>query len=99
MKRTTLMKSLVVRRRKALAIKKRKRFPNRPLTEAQIRTLLASIENIRDDALIRIGLSVRMRVSELVNIRTSEIEFDRVLIKIWDEKKESGAWSCPPWIR
>ena len=46
-----------------------------------------SIENIRDDALIRLGLSVGLRVSEVVGLRTSEIDFDRGLIKIWDEKK------------
>ncbi len=69
MKRTTRLKSLVVRKRKPLAIKKRKRFPNRPLTEAQIRSLLASGEDIRDDALIRLGLSVGMRVSEVGSIR------------------------------
>ena len=34
-----------------LAVKKRKRYPTRSLTEAQIRALLASIETRRDDAL------------------------------------------------
>lgn len=29
-----------------------------------------------------------MRVSEVVTIRTSEIDFDQGLIKIWDEKKD-----------
>jgi integrase/recombinase XerD len=89
------LKSLVVRKRKALAIKKRKRFPNRPLTEAQIRSLLASIENIRDDALIRLGLSVGMRVSEVVSIRRSEIDIDRGLVKIWDEKKDKWRLVMP----
>ena len=52
-------KALNVRRGgKALAIKKRKRHPNRPLTEAQIRPLLNAIDDIRDDALIRLELSV-----------------------------------------
>ncbi len=68
--------------------RKRRRHPNRPLTEAQIRELLNAIDNIRDDALIRLGLSVGLRVSEVVGIRTSEIDFDRGLIKIWDEKKD-----------
>ncbi len=64
------------------------RYPNRPLTEAQIRALLSSLENIRDDALIRLGLSVGLRVSEVVGIRTSEIDSERGLIRIWDEKKD-----------
>ena len=79
---------------RSLAIGKRKRHPNRAFTEAQIRNLLAAIENIRDDALIRLGLSVGLRVSEVVTIRTSEIDFDRGLIKIWDEKKDKWRRSC-----
>lgn len=71
------------------------RHPNRALTEAQIRVLLSSIENIRDDALIRLGLSVGLRVSEVVGIRTSEIDFDRGLIKIWDEKKDRWRFIMP----
>jgi len=88
-------RALSVRRDHALAIKKRKRHPNRPLTEAQIRTLLASLDDIRDDALIRLGLSVGLRVSEVVSIRTSEIDFERGLIKIWDEKKDKWRLIMP----
>ncbi len=80
---------------RALTIRKRRRFANRSLTEPQIRTLLSSLENIRDDALIRVGLSVGLRVSEVVSIRTSEIEFDRSLIKIWDEKKDKWRLVMP----
>jgi integrase len=65
------------------------------LTEAQIRNLLTAIDNIRDDALIRLGLSVGLRVSEVVTIRTSEIDFERGLIKIWDEKKDKWRLIMP----
>lgn len=85
MKSTKLM---IKRKRGILVIKKRKRFPNRPITGAQIQTLLIAIDNIREDALIRLGLSVGLRVSEVVTIRTSEIDFERGVIKIWDEKKD-----------
>ncbi len=95
MKRITRLKSLAIRKRRALAVKKRKRFPNCSLTEAQIRTLLASIENIRYDALIRLGLSVGMRVSEVVSISTSEIDFEKGLVKIWDEKKDKWRLVMP----
>ena len=88
-------KVLTVRSKKALATKKRKRHPNRPLSEAQIRTLLSSLDDIRDDALIRLGLSVGLRVSEVVSIRTSEIDFERGLIKIWDEKKDKWRLIMP----
>lgn len=84
----TSLSVLVQRDARALEVRKRNRFPNRALTEQQIRILLSSIENIRDDALIRLGLSVGLRVSEVVSIRTSEIDFDRGVIKIWDEKKD-----------
>ena len=86
---------LRVRKMTETVFKRRKRFPNRPLTEAQIRILLAATDNIRDDALIRLGLSVGVRVSEVVTIRTSEIEFDRGLIKIWDEKKDKWRLVTP----
>ena len=88
-------KALSVRRGKALTVKKRKRHPNRPLTEAQIRLLLNEIGDIRDDALIRLGLSVGLRVSEVVGIRTSEVDFERGLIKIWDEKKDLWRFIMP----
>jgi integrase len=80
---------------RAITVRKRKRIPNRALTEAQIRLLLSSIENIHDDALIRLGLSVGLRVSEVVSIRTSEIDFDRGLVKIWDEKKDRWRYVMP----
>jgi len=60
-----------------------------------MRILLSSIENIRDDALTRLGLSVGLRVSEIVTIRTSEIDFDRGLIRIWDEKKDKWRLVMP----
>lgn len=95
MKDTAISKLPAIGRGRGLAIRKRKRNPNRALTEAEIRILLSTIENIRDDALIRLGLSVGLRVSEVVSIRTSEIDFDRGLIKIWDEKKDRWRFIMP----
>ena len=79
---------LAIRPKAPLVVPKRQRYPNRPLTESEIRQLLHAIDNIRDDALIRLGLSVGLRVSEVVTITTGAIDFDRQLIKIWDEKKD-----------
>jgi integrase len=95
MRKSHLARSLTIQKKRLVILKSRKRFPNRPLTEVQIRTLLGSIENIRDDALLRLGLSVGLRVSEVVAIRTSEIEFERGLIKIWDEKKDKWRLVMP----
>jgi len=88
-------KALTVRKAASLAVRKRKRHANRALTEAEIRLLLSSVESIRDDALIRLGLSVGLRVSEVVTVRTSEIDFDHGLIKIWDEKKDKWRHVMP----
>lgn len=89
------MRQLAVRQKRALVVRRRRRHPNWSLTEAQIRLLLSSIDNIRDDALIRLGLSVGLRVSEVVSIRTSEIDFERGIIKVWDEKKDRWRYVMP----
>ena len=49
---------LAVTQKTAPVVKKRQRHPNRALTEVEIRRLLHTIDSIRDDALIRLGLSV-----------------------------------------
>jgi len=74
----------------------RKRFPNRPLTAEQIKMLLAQVDNARDNALIRLGLSVGLRVSEIMGIRASDIDFERGTITIWDEKKDKFREVMPP---
>lgn len=53
-----------------LMVQKRKRYRIRLLAEAQSRP----------------GWSVGLRVSEVVGIRTSELDFERGLLKILDEK-------------
>src|SRR5437763_15107268 len=81
-------KALSIRRGQALTIRKRKRHPNRPLTESQIRLLLNEIGDIRDDAMIRLALSVGLRVSAVVGIGASEVGFVRGVITTGDESKE-----------
>src|SRR5437762_5161087 len=88
-------KALTVRRGNALAVKKRKRHPNRPLTEAQIRRLLNEFGDIRNDALIRLGLSVGLRVSGVVGFRPSGMDLERGFIRIWDEKRNLGRSIMP----
>src|SRR5713226_9467066 len=95
MKVVSTVRTMKVRKTNVIQVKSRKRNPNRALTETQIRILLSSIENIRNDALIRLGLSVGLRVSEVVSLRTSEIDFKRGLIKIWDEKKDKWRLIMP----
>lgn len=95
MKKTSILTPRRGKKSSALVVRKLRRHPNRPLTEADIRNLLFAIDNNRDDALIRLGLSIGLRVSEVVTIRTSEIDFDRGLIKIWDEKKDKWRLVMP----
>jgi integrase/recombinase XerD len=95
MKRRVLSRLPVRKKNRPLAKRKLKRHPNRSLVEPEIKRLLFAIENNRDDALIRLGLSVGLRVSEVVTIRTSEIDFDRGIIKIWDEKKDKWRLVMP----
>jgi integrase len=65
--------------------RKRDRHPNRALAEAEIRLLFSSVEIICGDVISRLGLFVGRRVTEVATIRTSEIDFEDGLIKIWDE--------------
>ena len=58
------------------------------LTKVEIKRLLSEIDNIEDKTLIALGLDSGGRVSEIVGILTSNIDFDRQIIKIWDEKKD-----------
>lgn len=67
---------------------KRIRTRNEALDAEAITALLQSAESDRDHALIRLGVSVGLRVSEVANIRPSDIDLDRGAVKIWDEKKD-----------
>ncbi len=58
------------------------------LTEREIEGLLSVIDNIEDKALITLGIDSGGRVSEVVGILTSNIDHERQVIKIWDEKKD-----------
>ena len=69
--------------------------PDASAAELKKRTLLSSIDSMRDDALIRLGLSVGLRVSEIVGIRTREVDFERGLIKTWDETKDKWRLIMP----
>jgi hypothetical protein len=77
MKKTTIAQLPSIRNKTALTVRERKRFPNRPLTEAQIRLLLAALDNIRDDALIRLGLSVVDSTLKLTQVSARKLTHPR----------------------
>ena len=58
------------------------------LSEGEIERLLSIIDNVGDKCLIAVGIDSGGRVSEVVGILTSNIDYDRQTIKIWDEKKD-----------
>jgi integrase len=69
------------------AIPRRNRHRNIGLTPDQITALLAALPTYRDDVMVRLGLSVGLRVSELLGITQADIDWQLGKIKIWDEKK------------
>ena len=58
------------------------------LSEREINSLLSIIDNIEDKCLITLGIDSGGRVSEIVGILTSNIDYESQVIKIWDEKKD-----------
>jgi len=56
------------------------------LTKDEVKRLLVSVKGRRDNLLIRMGLAVGPRVSEIIDIPLKNIEPDR--LKLWDEKKD-----------
>jgi len=66
---------------------------NRPpvekhLTDSEVRALLSVIETIEDKALTIFGLTSGCRVSEVVHLRVQDIDYDRQVCSVWDEKKD-----------
>jgi integrase len=70
------------------AAPRRNRHRNIGLMPEQITALLAALPTYRDDAMVRLGLSVGLRVSELITITQADIDWQLGKIKIWDEKKD-----------
>ncbi len=59
-----------------------------------MRTTALPLAMRRCSATARLALYTRavgLRVSEVVGVRTSEIDFDHGLIKIWDEKRDQAS--------
>lgn len=57
------------------------------LNKEEIKRLLSIIDNLQDKCLITLGIDLGCRVSEIINIKLTDIELDKQIIKIWDEKK------------
>lgn len=58
------------------------------LTEKEIQKLLSVIDQIEDKTLILFTLETGLRRSEVVEILTSNIDYKRQTVKIYDEKKD-----------
>jgi len=58
------------------------------LTEEEIKKLIQSIEILEDKTLILFTLETGLRRSEVVNIYTSNLEFKRQVVQVFDDKKD-----------
>jgi len=58
------------------------------LTEGEIERLLSIIDNIEDKLLIAFGIESGCRVSEAVTLQTANIDNERQIARVWDEKKD-----------
>lgn len=74
----------------------RQRNANVALSVDHMRALLARAETVGDEALIRLGLTTGLRVSEVLSIRPMDIDWQRGVIVIWDEKKDCRREIMPP---
>jgi integrase len=58
------------------------------LSEGELQKLLTAIDDLEDKTLVLFALETGLRRSELVTIRTADIDFDRQTVKVYDEKKD-----------
>jgi len=66
----------------------RRRNRNIGLTADEITALLGRLTTHRDDAMVRLALSVGLRVSEVITLTQSDIDWQAGTLKVWDEKKD-----------
>ncbi len=58
------------------------------LSEEELQRLLNTIGDLEDKTLIVFSLETGLRRSEIVTIRTADIDFERQTVKVFDEKKD-----------
>jgi integrase len=58
------------------------------LSEEELQRLLTTIDDLKDKTLIVFALETGLRRSEIVTIRTADIDFERQTVKVFDEKKD-----------
>ncbi len=77
-----------------VARKKLVRTSNDPLTSEEVNKLIQETIDLSDKTLFIIGFTVGLRVSEVVQIDESDIDFDALTIKIHDKKKDVERTGC-----
>ncbi len=75
--------------------KKRKRNSNDPLTKEEVAALINSTTQLEDRTLFILGFNTGMRVSEIVNIPWTAVDWNEGMITIWDEKKNRSRRVMP----
>lgn len=66
----------------------KKRVLDKYLSREEIRKLLNVIDDLEDRALVLFALETGLRRSEIVTIQTSNIDFERQVVQVYDEKKD-----------
>jgi integrase len=58
------------------------------LTEEEIKRLLDLIDDVEDKTLILFALETGLRRSEIVSIQTANIDYERQVLQVYDQKKD-----------
>ena len=74
------------------AMTQRIRNSNDALTKEQVKQLLASVDNVRDQIMIKMGIYSGCRINELRNLRIDKIDWINSTIIVWDNKHNKWAY-------
>jgi integrase/recombinase XerD len=63
----------------------------RALTVDQLKTILEKCYSLQDEVLVRVGYDIALRVSELVEIKINDIDFEEGYVKVTRRKKRKSS--------
>ena len=69
-------------------------FERPSLTREQADELLRVVDNLRDRALITLGIATGIRRDDIVNIEIANIDLTHARLSFWEEKKDRD-WAVP----
>jgi len=69
-------------------------------TQDEILAILSVLSEPEDILLARVGIDLGARVGEMVNLKWADLDFDRKVVTLWDEKKDKTRYCVltdPTW--